>query len=267
MYRQAIARLLEKTPRKAIVEQLQRDFNLSSKMAEALHEEMCGYFAEHYNRKADSGQLTYVAVRAEEPAGRKLEECQRMAVTLTLHQADDLIALRAGVAQLRQKRLLRLSEEAYTQGALLTHEDLACLLGSSLATIKRDVQTLRGQGLQVPTRGQIKDIGKGVSHKAQIVQDYLAGYTLSEIERRRHHSINSIQRYCKDFVRIIRLHNQDFTVSEIRHATCLSQRLIQEHLALFAGLPADHDRLQVLLQDLDRAPAQPTEIKRGGLLQ
>ncbi len=94
---------------------------------------------------------------------------------------------------------MRLTEEAYEQGALLSHEDLACLLSSSLATIKRDVGQLRQQGLNVPTRGQVKDIGKRVSHKSQIVQDYLAGYTFSEIECRRRHSTGAIGRYCQDF--------------------------------------------------------------------
>ena len=162
---------------------------------------------------------------------------------------------------------MRLCEEAYTQGALLTHEDLACLLCSSLATIKRDTHVLRKQGFHVPTRGQIKDIGKGVSHKTQIVQDYLTSYTLSEIERRRHHSIHSIQRYCQDFVRIIRLHEKDFTVTDIQQATRLSPRLIQEYLTLYHTLPADHDRLQILLQDLDSPPAEAAEIKRGSLLR
>ncbi|MBK9231804.1 MAG: DUF1670 domain-containing protein [Anaerolineae bacterium] len=59
-----------------------------------------------------------------------------------------------------------------------------------------------------PDTRQVKDIGKGVSHKVQIVGDYLAGYTFSEIERRRHHSIGAIRRYCDDFVRIIRLQAQ-----------------------------------------------------------
>ena len=264
---QAIARLQEKTASKAIVEQLQRDFNLAPLVAETLQAQMWGYFREHHGKRTKAGQMTYVAVGAEEPAGRKLEECQRLAVTLTLHEEDDVLALREGVAALRQKRLLRLCEEATDQGALLTHEDLACLLCSSLATIKRDTHALRQQGLSVPTRGQVKDIGKGVSHKTQIVQDYLAGRTFSEIERRRHHSINSIQRYCRDFVRIIRLHEKDFTVTDIQQATRLSARLIREYLALYAILPADHDRLQILLQDLDSSPAEPVEIKRGSLLR
>ena len=117
------------------------------------------------------------------------------------------------------------------------------------------------------TRGQIKDIGKGVSHKTQDRSGYLTSYPLSQIERRRHHSIHSIQRYCQDFVRIIRLHEKDFTVIDIQQATRLSPRLIQEHLTLYHTLPADHDRLQILLQDLDSPPAEAAEIKRGSLLR
>jgi hypothetical protein len=41
----------------------------------------------------------------------------------------------------------------------------------SPATIKRDVAVLREKGLSIPTRGQVKDIGKRVSHKIQIVED------------------------------------------------------------------------------------------------
>jgi len=40
----------------------------------------------------------------------------------------------------------------------------------------------------------MKDIGKGVSHKAKIVEEYLKGYEYSEIKRRIHHSEDSIGR-------------------------------------------------------------------------
>jgi biotin operon repressor len=152
------------------------------------------YFDQCYAPQLSVGQFTYLAVSRDTPAGRPLSICQRQPVILTLYAADDLTALRVGIVALRQLRIQRLTEEAYEQGTLLTHEDLACLLNSSLSTIKRDVQALRQQGLMIPTRGQVKDIGKGVSHKRQIVQDYLAGYTFSEIERRQRHSTNSIHR-------------------------------------------------------------------------
>jgi biotin operon repressor len=267
MNQQAIDRLQLKNPAEAIIERVQHDFNLAPLVARTLFDQMRSYFESYYHLKNDTGQLTYLAVSIDSPAGRKLTECQRVAIKLSLHTPDDLVALKRGVAALRQARIMRLTEEAYEQGALLSHEDLACLLSSSLATIKRDVGQLRQQGLNVPTRGQVKDIGKGVSHKTQIVQDYLAGYTFSEIERRRRHSAGAIGRYCQDFVRVVRLRQKKLTVADIRRTTGLSERLITEYLALYDEGDPDNDRLHLLLAEPHPATAKPAEIKRGSLIR
>ncbi len=58
-----------------------------------------------------------------------------------------------------------------------TQFELLCV---SRSTIKRDIAQLRSEGLDVPTRGQIQDIGKGVSHKGRIVADWLDGYTYTD---------------------------------------------------------------------------------------
>jgi len=267
MNQQAIERLQLKNPAEAIIERVEHDFNLAPMVARTLFEQMRGYFESYYQLKNDSGQLTYLAISANSPAGRKLVECQRVAVKLTMYHPDDLLALHQGVAALRQARIIRLTEEAYEQGALLSHEDLACLLSSSLATIKRDVHHLRQQELNVPTRGQIKDIGKGVSHKTQIVQDYLAGYTFSEIEWRRRHSIGSIRRYCQDFARVTRLEQKQFTLADIRRTTGLSEGLISQYLLLYKQCDPDNDRLQLLFAEPQPSTDTPAEIKRGELLQ
>jgi hypothetical protein len=268
MNQQAIERLQLKSASEAIIERIQQDFNLAPLVARTLFKQMQHYFENYYQLKNDTGQLTYLAVSADSPAGQKLEECHRVAIKLSLHTPDDLVALSKGIAALRQSRILRLTEEAYEQGALLTHEDLACLLGSSLSTIKRDVRALRDQELNVPTRGQVKDIGKGVSHKTKIVQDYLAGYPFSEIERRRLHSVGAIDRYCQDLARVVRLGHKGFSVADIRRTTGLSERLIREYLALYEQCHPDNDRLQLLLaQEPHPATEIPAEIKKGELIR
>jgi hypothetical protein len=267
MNQQAIDRLQLKSASEAIIERIQHDFNLAPMVARTLFKQMRRYFENYYQLKNDTGQLTYLAVSVDSPAGRKLAECQRVAIKLSLHTPDDLVALGSGIATLRQARIMRLTEEAYEQGALLTHEDLACLLGSSLSTIKRDVGALRKQEFNVPTRGQVKDIGKGVSHKTQIVQDYLAGYTFSEIQWRRRHSIAAIGRYCQDLARVVRLRHQGFNVADIRRTTGLSERLIAEYLALYEQCEPDNDRLQQLLAEPHSSTETPAEIKRGDLIR
>ena len=267
MNQQAIDRLELKSAAEAIIERIQHDFNLAPMVARTLFKQMRSYFERYYQLKNDTGQLTYLAVSADSPAGRKLEECQRVAIKLSLHTPDDLVALSSGIAALRQARIMRLTEQAYEQGALLTHEDLACLLGSSLSTIKRDVRALREQELNVPTRGQVKDIGKGVSHKTQIVQDYLAGYTFSEIQWRRRHSVGAIGRYCQDLARVVRLRHKCFSVADIRRTTGLSERLIVEYLALYEQCEPDNDRLQQLLAEPHPSTETPAEIKKGSLIR
>lgn len=262
-----IERLQQKSVSESLVERLQNDFNLAPLVARTLTEAVSDYFTRCLPQQTSAGQMSYLAISRDCPAGRPLRDCERQPVTLSLYAADDLVAMGSGVAALRQQRILRLTEEAYEQGVLLTHEDLACLLSCSLATVKRDVRTLRQRGLLVPTRGQIKDIGKGVSHKRQIVQDYLAGYTFSQIERRQRHSVHAIHRYCRDFVRVIRLQEKGFNKAEIRRVTGLSERLVAEYQELYATCDHDNDRLQLLLAEATTVPDTPAEIKRGHWLR
>jgi hypothetical protein len=263
MEQSAIERLQVKSPEEAIIEQISRDFNLAPFMARTQFEQMRQYFERYLGLERDVGQMTFLAVSADAPPGCPIAECKQVAITLTLDSPDDLEALREGVASLRCSKIQRLTREAQEQGALLTQEDLARLLCASRSTIKRDIARLRAQGLEVPTRGQIKDIGKGISHKAHIVRDWLAGYTFSQIQQRRWHSVRSIERYCTDFQRVVRLHSHGLSVADIRISTGLSERLIGEYLDLYRAAGPDNDRLQQLLSAPHQATEEPAEIKRG----
>lgn len=263
MEQSAINRLATKSLEAAIIDQIRRDFHLAPFMARTYFEQMQGYFEQYLNQQREVGQLTFLAVSASTPPGRAVSECERIAITLTLDSADDLEALRQGVAALRRSKIQRLTREAQDQGALLTQEDLARLLCTSRSTIKRDIAHLRAGGTDVPTRGQVKDIGRGTSHKAQIVGDWLAGYTFSQIKRRRWHTVHSIARYCEAFHRVIRLQDRGLDVAEIRRSTGLSERLIGEYLALYQAVGPDNERVRHLLSEPDAATRQPAEIKRG----
>ena len=222
---------------------------------------------DYFGLERDVGQMTVLAVSAENPPGCPVTDCKRVPINLTVDSPDDLEAFREGVAALRRSRIQRLTWEAQEQGALLTQEDLARLLCTSRSTVKRDIAELRAKGMNVPTRGQVKDIGKGISHKTQIVEDWLAGYTFSEIQQRRRHSISSIGRYCANFQRVLRLHVQGLSLADVRLGTGLSERLIGEYLGLYAAVGPDNEQVQRLLTEPEAATQVPAEIKRGGLLR
>ncbi len=122
-------------------------------------------------------------VSAKEPAGKPLSAMTKLTVVVTVDGGlDDLAVLRQhGAANLRQLRVLRMTEEAMDQGGVLTQEDLARLLQTGVRTIRRDIAQLRAEGHWVPTRGVVQDTGRGQSHKAKIVEMYLRRMTYSQI--------------------------------------------------------------------------------------
>jgi hypothetical protein len=130
---------------------------------------------------------------------------------------------------------------------LLSYEDIAFLLTTSVVTIKRDIAYLRRGGTIIPSRGWRHDMGRGTTHKTQILELYLSGYQFSEIEKRTHHSETAVKRYIQDFCRIILLHMKKFSVDQIRISTKFSNRLIGEYINLYKKYSKeDNDRLKTL---------------------
>ena len=162
---------------------------------------------------------------------------------------------------MRQQRLARLARQAQVQGGLLTVEDLAYLTCSSPATVKRDVALNRSRGVAVPTRGQIKDIGPGLSHKATVVQLYLWGLQFTDIESRTRHSEGSIKRYLADFRQIAALYARGATIPEIRAATSRSARLIGEYIGLYERARREFPAAPRLYELLD---VERGRTKKGG---
>lgn len=115
---------------------------------------------ESHRRLLRVGQLCYLAVLADEPAGKPIRSCGKVEVRLELVAPEDYTVLEEhGLARMRQTRIRRLARQARRQGALLTVEDLAYLMCSSPATVKRDLALLRRQGEAAPTRGSVRGIG------------------------------------------------------------------------------------------------------------
>ena len=184
-------RLKSKDARAAIVQKLAVDFNLTPIIAEAFYKQFSLYFQEHANISLSSGEIAYEAVASDEPAGKHIRLTRRISVRLKLIDLNSDLDVLAnyGLAGLRRHRLARLSRQAYEQGGLLSYEDLAIILTTSPATVKRDVAHLRREGQFIMTRGSKHDMGPGLSHKTIILDLYFKGYTFSDIERQTNHSV------------------------------------------------------------------------------
>lgn len=244
-----VARLAHKNAQEAIVARIAEDLRLTPFLAHAYYEQMAEYFCQYAGLDLQDNQVAYCAVADTEPPGRKLAECQRVSVRLTLHDPADLDSAASSLAALRQRRIVRLCSQAQDQGGLLTQEDLAILLTTSHSTIKRDLRMLREQGIFVPTRGQQRDIGPGVSHKVQIVRRYLLGESLTAISRRMSHGTESMERYLQAFRQVALMTREDLGPELIRRACRLSLRLIGEYQTLLEEALSE-PLMQARLSDL-----------------
>jgi len=178
-----------KTNEQQLFAELEADYGFSKAICRSLMHLMHEHIETNYGNLRNDNQLIYHAVSADEPPGKSLDHLRLVSVALTISEPGDASILKSqGISGLRKHKLLRFANEAYDQGGLLIQEDLALLLTTSTRTIQRDMRELREQGVEVPTRGSIQDIGPTVSHKTKILEFYLKGYEYTEIETRTRHT-------------------------------------------------------------------------------
>jgi hypothetical protein len=243
-----------KTPLASLEQELRTDYGLSVIEARALVgrvAEFIDQLYEDYPGLRGPGQVRYVAVAQGQPAGRPLSRCVTVPVLLTLLDPADADLLRTdGSIALRRVRLQRMTHEARRQGALLSHEDLALLLGVELTTIRRQVGHARRQGHEVPTRGRVADIGPGTTHRARVIELLFRGLQAKAIAGYTSHSLSSVERYIADFARVAELFERHYPVAAIVRITALSPRTIRDYLALAQRYsdPAHQPVMQMLRQ-------------------
>jgi hypothetical protein len=182
------------------------------------------------------GQILFEVVSVENGAQKKLSECKMVSVVITLDSGEEDLAVkeRYGVPGLRRHRLERMVNEAFQQGGLLTVEDIANrLLNCGERTICRDIKVLKEQGIVLPLRSTIRDMGKSVTHRALIVKEWLAGKEYSEIARATHHSVDAVANYVDKFKRVVCLAKNNYEIKTIAFLVKLSPSLTQEYYDLY----------------------------------
>lgn len=162
-----------------------------------------GDYAE--NNILQPGQMLWTAIDQSEPPGKPLKHCQlrRIIITHLSPKEDTEVRRQYGRSAKRQQQLLRMTVEAQDQQALLTQEDLGEILDADVRTIRRDIEQLRQRGISVPTRGQQKDIGPGVTHRVKAVSLFLEDKEPLEIARTIKHSLKAVERYVDTFCRVV----------------------------------------------------------------
>lgn len=260
MNQQTYQRLKEKNVDTRLLNELREGYGYPPSIAKSIVETVREVIGQPISEVNGTGRIEFLAARISDGASRKIQDMRLKPVSLTLHEDGDIEVLNEhGISALRQVKIQRIAQEAYEQGALLTQEDLAVLLCSSVRTIRYDLKHLRDQGIEVRTRGQVKGIGLRVSHKAKIIQLYLDGLEYTDLERRTKHSGEAIKNYVQTFKRVLILKDRGVPVDEMSAIVGFSRPLVEEYLKLIDQYEA-HGSTR--LEALRETPAAAAE--KGG---
>lgn len=253
---------LVKSPEGCFKQNVIDGYGLSKVEADVLWDYVNNFVKEHYLACRFDKQIIFYAVSADEPAGKPIKDCRLIPVKLTLYRhTDRKIKAKLGIPALREHLAVRLSEEAHQQGGLLSQADLAEILMVDESTVKRIVKRIKARGGSIPTRGEIKDIGPGISHKARIIELLLKRYQPTEVALKTKHSLSSITRYFENFIKVVYLYDEGFSPVKIRHLTGTSEKVVGEYLKIYARCKKQGDyseRLEEIKGYLSS--------KKGGLL-
>ena len=245
--KETLARLNSKTLDAQFLHEIQHGLNCSPFEARAVLDvakEVYLPFLDDDDVKVPPGKITLVAVSADEPSGKPIDDCRKQTVCLTVHRGaeDDRLLQERGPAGFRQARIPELCQEALSQGALLTREDLAYrVFFVSPRTISRDLKVLRDdQGdVPLPLRSTVHDIGPVLTHRVRIVRLALEGRTMTQICRIMRHSPPAVRNYLSTFERCVQLARRGMQVGQIAFLLRRGKSLIQQYLALLAACETD----------------------------
>jgi hypothetical protein len=255
MKQDEVDRLAAKTKEQQLMQILQGEFHQPPRVAQAMMEDVQACLAGS-GEAVKPGQMRVILVAQTARHGKSLAQTAQKEVLWSVDggQEDYEVQRKYGSSAMRQVRIQRLLGEAVAQGAVASQEDLARVLQVSVRTIKRDCAYLESQGIYLPTRGNLKGIGRGQTHKALIVGRWLRGESYDQVARATHHAVVSVQRYVQGFVRVVQLHQQGLSREEIALLLQMGWPLVADYLAIYQ----EHDtsfareRLAAQLQRLQQ---------------
>ena len=146
-----IRRKLKQGMKEEIKTLIEKDYSMISgeKVREMFASDILRLFEQRQDRamNIDSGQVMWLGVKREERQGygKNASNTAIVPVTLTLLSPGDIDMLSSGFTarEVREIRMIRLFQEGYEQGGVLSNNDIALLLNISPST--KPLQGFRGQ--------------------------------------------------------------------------------------------------------------------------
>lgn len=244
------APMRDRTLKNALAQRLRKEFpRLGGDRILNLCAEMILEIVERHVRPMETirhGQIIWMAVSRDDPPARRkrITHTDLIPVVLNLSTVEDLDAIltRQPSSERLLNKALRLCQEAYAQGALLSNCDLSELLSRSESQIANALAAYEREQQQViPRRATLHDMGSGLTHKRIICwKRYAEGKSQDQIARETHHSLEAVDQYLGKFDRVRHCLQQGMNPTEIAFTLNCSLALVNQYIAIDDELKESH---------------------------
>jgi len=185
------------------------------------------------------GQMLWMAVPndGKKHTFKPMKETPQVPVILDLVTDEDLQALADGedFTAVRRRRHTRLLDQTYDQVGALAHTDLSAITLTAESQVADDIaHTQEIEDRLLPHRGTVHDVGPTLSHKTEVARLLEQGYLEPDIGRKLSpvHDLRSVERYAQPYKNTIKLLERGFAPGEISDILSISQRLVEEYIAI-----------------------------------
>jgi hypothetical protein len=173
---------------------------------------------------------------------------RQVPVVVTVANQEDIAALRANVrrGEILKRALVRVANEAYAQGGVLTCTDLSVLFHHSHSRVAELIREYEAETeVIVPRRGNLHDMGRTVSHKRIICRKaYLEGKPTHVIARETSHSPEAVDNYIVNLSRVyFAVVQRGMTLEEAAFATQLPVGIVRQYIRLIQELDLDFNQV------------------------
>jgi hypothetical protein len=234
--------LLEKDIRTILKRELLTNFGFDNMgaIADLLIDRFLTIIQEHTTTKdqIQPYQTIILAVDKKQRRGKSktmaMTKLKPVLINLMTIEERQRLANGESIRNIRPDMAVRIMNEVDVQGATVAYNDVAMVTGYTIggvAGLKKDYLK-KHPDAYVPHAGTVFDMGNTLTHKKQIITEYLKCLLTKDIAEKTKHHTSNVDKYISDFNRILELYEEGKEENQIVFLTKLSRSLVKEHIKL-----------------------------------
>jgi len=177
------------------------------------------------------GQIVWNALDVKTRASSQNRRYKTVILSVVTDEDINMFKGEESIGDIRKRAIVRMINEAYQQGGVLSTRDLSLIIHHDASHIsKQRIKYEQAHETVLPHTGVIHDMGSTITHKRQIIYKHIVEKKDPlKVAYETNHSQRAVDRYIKDFHRVKTLTDEKKDVHYIHLVTNISKQVIKQY--------------------------------------